>query len=205
MRSLKIVGIVATCAALTVASQASVAQQTAPAASTVTAVSANDEFSVAVREYLKLTNAQAQHSIVIGFMTDTVVRAARGALGESLQAKPMQANKQQDANLVMGKNFGEFADGVRKSLAVKYSWAKMVEDIYIPAYRKQFSVTDMQAANTFYKSPVGRKVIELGPQIIVDASKTMGERYSPQLSKEYSGQVEELVKKIRAEFDKLEK
>jgi hypothetical protein len=164
-----------------------------------------DELSQAIRDYLKLTNAENQHPIVIGFMTETVVRAARSSLGESLKAKPMQANKQQDANQVMGKNFGEFADSARKSLIAKFPWSRMVEDVYIPAYKKQFSLAEMKSANEFYRSAVGRKVVEISPQIIADATKTMGEKYSPQLSRDFSGQVDQLVKKIRTELDKLEK
>jgi hypothetical protein len=205
MRTLRLICLFVFSATVGVFSTAVLAQANPGSSAPVTAAPANDELSQAIREYLKLTNAETQHASVIAVMNDTVVRAARASLGESLKAKPMQANKQQDANLVMGKNFGDFAENSRKTLMTKYPWSKMVDDIYLPAYKKQFSLVDMKTAIEFFRSPVGRKVVELNPKIVEDAIKTMGEKYSPQLSKEFGPQVEELVKKIRTEFDKLEK
>jgi hypothetical protein len=183
--------------------QTNTAQSNNPAASGSAAT--NDEMAVAVREYLKLTNEQAQFPILLKFMNDSVLAATRASLDQSLKAKPMEAKRQADANAVLIKNFDEFREATNKTLSAKFPWSRMVDEIYVPAYRKQFTVAEIKVANEFYRSAVGKKMVETKPQIVVEASKAMSEKYSPLLNKEFSPSSDELVIKIRAEFEKLEK
>jgi hypothetical protein len=177
------------------------ATQAAPQQPAATsAPAAGDELSVATREYLKVSGAESQHQVILNFMTDAAVNAARNLLGESLKNQPIDAKNPLNAQPIVNRRLGEFAQVARKQLAAKFTWAKLVEDVYQPVFRRTFTLAELKTAIEFYKSPVGKKFTEKGPQVYSEALKSMGEVYKQGMTDEVQPLAVDFVTKTRAEL-----
>jgi hypothetical protein len=176
---------------------AQVSTQPGPNASTPIA---GDEISAATREYLKVSGAENQHQLILNFMTDAAVNAARNLLGESLKSQPIDAKNPLNAQPIVNRRLGEFAQTARKQLANKFTWAKIVEDVYQPVFRRNFTLTELKTAIEFYKSPVGKKFTEKAPQVYSEALKSMGEVYKQGMTDEVQPLAVDFVQKTRAEL-----
>jgi hypothetical protein len=167
---------------------------------TAVAPMAGDELSAATREYLKVSGAESQHQIILNFMTDAAVNAARNLLGESLKSQPIDAKNPLNAQPIVNKRLVEFAQAARKQLASKYTWAKIVEDVYQPVFRRSFTLTELKTAIEYYKSPVGKKFTEKGPQVYSEALKSMGDVYKQGMTDEVRPLAVDFVAKTREEL-----
>ncbi len=170
--------------------------QSAPASAPL----AGDEISVAVREYLKVSGAESQHQVILNFMTDAAVNATRTLLSESLRTSPIDAKNPLSAQPIVNKRLGEFAQSARKQLAAKYTWSKIIEDIYQPVFRRGFTLAELKTAIEYYKSPVGKKFVEKTPQMYADAMRSMSETYKQGITDEVQPLAVEFVQKIRTEL-----
>jgi hypothetical protein len=161
---------------------------------------AGDEISVATREYLKVSGAENQHQLILNFMTDAAVNAARNLLGESLKSQPIDAKNPLNAQPIVNKRLAEFSQTARKQLASKFTWAKIVEEVYQPVFRRNFTLVELKTAIEFYKSPVGKKFTEKSPQVYSEALKSMGEVYKQAMTDEVQPLAVDFVQKTRGEL-----
>jgi hypothetical protein len=172
----------------------------APPAPTSTAAPAGDELSAATREYLKVSGAESQYQLILNFMTEAAVNAARNLLGESLKSQPIDAKNPLNAQPIVNKRLAEFSQTARKQFAAKFTWPKMVEDIYQPVFRRTFTLAELKTAIEYYKSPVGKKFTEKSPVVYSEALRAMGEVYKQGMSDEIQPLAVDFVNKTRAEL-----
>jgi hypothetical protein len=176
-----------------------------PASTTGAGVQAGDEMSAAIREYLRISGSEVQHALIINLMTEGAVVAARNALGESLKAKQISAANPSLAQPIVNKRLTDFSVEARKYFVAKYPWSRIVDDIYMPMFRRTFTLAELKAANDYYKSTVGRKFAEQSPILFRDGVRLLGETYRISTQADVSPLVVDMIEKTRADLNKLEK
>jgi Uncharacterized protein conserved in bacteria (DUF2059) len=181
------------------------AASNSPASATGAGVQAGDEMSAAIREYLRISGSEIQHALIINLMTEGAVVAARNALSESLKTKQISAANPSLAQPIINKRLTDFSVEARKYFVGKYPWSKIVDDIYMPMFRRTFTLAELKAANDYYKSAVGRKFAEQSPILFRDGVRLLGETYRISTQADVSPLVIDMIEKTRAELNKLEK
>ena len=164
---------------------------------------AGDELSAATREFLKATNAEKQYGLILSLMADGARDGARRLLAESLRAKPIEATSNDKANEIVNRLSEQYTINARKAIADKLPWSRMVEEVYLPVYRRNFTVADLKTATEFHRSPVGKKMQEQNQAVSQDVTRALTELYGPVIKSESQPLAEEMVKKARVELEKL--
>ena len=170
---------------------------------TAVAQPAGDELSAATREFLKATGAEKQYGLILNLMADGARDGARRLLAESLRTKPIEATSNEKANEIVNRLSEQYTLNARKAIADKLPWSRMVEEVYLPVYRRNFTVADLKTATEFHRSPVGKKMQEQNQAVSQDVTRALSELYGPVIKSESQPLAEEMIKKARVELEKL--
>ena len=164
---------------------------------------AGDELSEATRDFLRATGAEKQYGLILNLMADGARDGARRLLAESLRTKPIEATSNEKANEIVNRLSQQYTINARKAIADKLPWSRMVEEVYLPVYRRNFTVADLRTATEFHRSPVGRKMQDQNQAVSQDVTRALSDLYNPIIKSESQPLAEEMITKARLELEKL--
>jgi len=67
------------------------------------------------------------------------------------------------------ENFDAFAERFRALFAERLNFSTIIESVYPPLYDKYFSEAELRQMVAFYRTPAGRKSIEVMPSLMQEA------------------------------------
>jgi hypothetical protein len=148
----------------------------------------------------------------MGKMVDNVMKMTPAAITPALiesksRSSPefmaMPADKQARfrsalAEIVKMHNDAAAAE-IRQSLDLDMEMAA----IFVPIYSARFDAEELKALIAFYEAPVGRKMVELMPQVQADAGVAMQKEFLPKLIAAISRAEENSKAQLAAAFEKL--
>lgn len=146
---------------------------TAAAAQAKTDIKATPGATAAAHELIKITGATALFDPLIAGVVE--------------QAKNLYLQQ----NPALGKDLNEIAAKLRTDLAPRY--AELTDEIS-RIYATQFTEQELKDIIAFYQSPVGKKMLNLQPQV-VDSSMKFAQDWAIKLSDEVTHQMREELKK----------
>jgi hypothetical protein len=105
---------------------------------------------------------------------------------------------EEDRQLLLARldDFDAFAERFRALFNERLNFSTIIETVYPPLYDRIFSEADLRQMVTFYRTPVGRKSIEVMPSLMQEAGAGIEEAVRP-LS---IGLIQEIVAEERAEL-----
>lgn len=78
------------------------------------------------------------------------------------------------------EDFERFAERFRELFLERIDFSKLIDSVYQPLYSSYFTAEDLEKMIAFYRTPVGRKVIELMPALMEEAGRGVAEAIQPQ-------------------------
>jgi hypothetical protein len=78
------------------------------------------------------------------------------------------------------ENFDAFAERFRTLFNERLNFTEIINVVYLPIYDAKFSEKELEALLAFYRTPVGRKSIEVMPEIMQEAARGIEEAVWPQ-------------------------
>jgi hypothetical protein len=105
---------------------------------------------------------------------------------------------EEDRQLLLARleNFDAFAERFRTLFNERLNFTTIIETAYPPLYDKHFSEEELRQMVTFYRTPVGRKSIEVMPSLMQEAAIAIEQAVRP-LS---VGLIQEIVAEERAKL-----
>ncbi len=78
---------------------------------------------------------------------------------------------EQDRQLLLARlgDFDAFAERFRALFAERLNFSEIIEAVYLPLYDKYFSEEELREMLAFYRTPLGRKSIEVMPALMQEA------------------------------------
>ena len=78
-----------------------------------------------------------------------------------------------DRQLLLARleDFDAFAERYRALFNERLDFSAIIEAVYLPLYDKTFSEEELRQMVTFYRTPVGRKTIEVMPSLMQQAAE----------------------------------
>ena len=124
--------------------------------------------------------------MVVAAMCATTV-SADPARDESI-LELMRVTTAGDVGAEVVRNLLPMAKAANPQLGEKF-WAEFVSEIspdemvkkLVPVYRRHYSEVDIQEMIRFYKSPVGRKILQLSPQVRQESMRA-GQEWAQEVS-----------------------
>jgi hypothetical protein len=89
------------------------------------------------------------------------------------------SEEQQQKLLEKLGDFEAFATSFRTRFTERLNFSKVVAEVYYPLYDEAFSEDDLSKMVEFYRTPVGRKTIELMPAIMQQATQGIDQIVRP--------------------------
>ncbi len=94
------------------------------------------------------------------------------------------------------ENFDQFAERFRGLFLERVDFSKIIDSVYYPLYDSYFSVNELEKMIVFYRTPAGRKAIEVMPALMQEASRGVAEAIQPQAV----ALIQEIVAEERAQL-----
>jgi len=123
-----------------------------------------------IKKLIEVTGAAQKMQVAMDIFTPKIEPLIRQALESGLNKEKVQnpENLERAVNLIMA----EFRKQLRQQ--------DLIERI-IPIYAKYFSNQEIHGLIEFYDSPLGRKVVEFQPTVLLEASK-QGEAWGQEIA-----------------------
>ncbi len=93
-------------------------------------------------------------------------------------------------------NFDAFAERFRSLFAERLNFSEIIETVYLPIYDKYFSEEELREMLAFYRTPVGRRSIEVMPSLLQEAGRGIEQAVQPVAV----GLIQEIVAEERAKL-----
>jgi hypothetical protein len=94
------------------------------------------------------------------------------------------------------EDFDAFAERFHALFVERLNFSEIIEAVYLPLYDKYFDEKELQQLLVFYRTPVGRKSIEVMPSLMQEAAQGVEQAVRP-LS---IGLIQEIVAEERAKL-----
>ncbi len=103
-----------------------------------------------------------------------------------------------DRQLLLARleNFDAFAERFRSLFIERLNFSEIIETVYPPIYAKYFSEEELREMLAFYRTPVGRRSIEVMPSLMQEAVRGVEELVQPLAV----GLIQEIVAEERAKL-----
>ncbi len=80
-------------------------------------------------------------------------------------------------------------------------YEKVENDIYLPLYKEAFTESEVKELLEFYRSPIGKKSIEIEQKIIQQAVESFAEKYDQIIIDFIKNEIDENLKIVKKEIE----
>lgn len=125
----------------------------------------------AVRELMEVTNARAGMAASMQNMSKALPQVLRMRADAVVRNNPKLNDDQRKAELA---NVERRMPAITAALQQELNDPKLVDDLMkevMPLYARHFSADDVKALTAFYRSPAGKKSLEVMPQLIGESGQ----------------------------------
>jgi len=134
----------------------------------------------AIRELMDATNARANMTVSVQNMAKALPQVLRARAEEVVRNKPNLTDDQRKAEMA---NVDRRMPVITVALQKDLNDPKLVDQLYnqvVPLYASHFTADEVKALTAFYRSPAGKKSLEVMPVLMGEsaqaAQKLMQER-----------------------------
>jgi hypothetical protein len=148
----------------------SVRAQTPPAS---TAQTISPEKQALIRELLELTSSKKTIDAMFKAQADQVDKELPQLIWQAVsgmkELKSLTPEQREEVRLkVLSSSLGP-GRRMYELVQAKIDFHKLIEDISLPLHDKYFTESELRDLVTFYKSPTGRKVVEVMPNLLTES------------------------------------
>jgi hypothetical protein len=98
----------------------------------------------------------------------------------AVSEQPDLTDEQRELLLARLADFESFASRFYAKFTQRVDFAEIIQSVYHPLYEKYFDASDLQKMVEFYRTPVGRKTIEVMPSLMQEAGLGVDQMIRPQ-------------------------
>jgi len=142
----------------------------------------NPEKLALIKEFLVVTNAKKMAAdsseMMLGLQASETQKMIDTLIDEDESLSPeMKADVRKIAEASAGKSTAR----VREFFSKRMNLGELIEEVSIPVYDKHFTEQQMRDLITFYKTPTGKRMIEVTPQLTMELMTAMVGKMIPKL------------------------
>ena len=105
-------------------------------------------------------------------------------------------SQKKDAYAKANQNISSALDEFGQYMSADTTYQEFLERVYYPIYDQYFTETDLKDLVAFYKTPIGRKLILISPQLSATSQKLTFELIMPRLSEIINRMIEKEIDSI---------
>lgn len=141
-------------------------------------VIANEQIkSDTFQQFTKVAGLEKQYNQMITIFATNFQQGMVAGFEDELKGKNIPESKKKELQKLVNKTSSDFKNELEEIFKKEIKWVDLVNDVYLPVYRKRFSESELKQIINFYGSSVGRKVAELTPVIMQESSDVFNKLY----------------------------
>ena len=152
-----------------------------------------DSYSDNLKELFNLTGVQNNYISLNNIIINQMQAGFFSAADQTIDASSFSEDQKQQVGEILKTRFSgmvkNYQDHVQKSM----SYEKVSREVYIPLYKEIFSEKEVLELIKFYKSPIGKKLVEVSPIISKQATERSAKRYDAMIVDYVEKQVRENI------------
>lgn len=119
-----------------------------------------------IRELILLSGGDTAANQIVDLTLAQLAPAYETVVEEVLVSEVDLSDQQKQALRSHLANFGRFSRTFRERFPERVDMSQLLESVYVPLYDQSFSTQELQEIVVFYRTPTGRKVVEVLPRLL---------------------------------------
>lgn len=152
------------------------------AGSTAAQQTVSPEKQSLIREFMRATGGEKQFAelmnLMIGFQEKQTPEAISAQLEKDENLTPAQ---KEELRRTMKESSARVGSRLREFFAKELNAARVLEEIIIPLYDRNFTDAELRDLIAFYDSPTGKKMVALAPKMTMETLTAFNEKVTPKL------------------------
>ena len=162
-----------------------------------------------IRELLELTSSKKTIDAMFKAQADQMDKdlpdTAWRVVSEMKELKSLTPEQREELRLKVISSSRRSGRRMYELFQEKIDFSKLIEDIFLPLHDKYFTESELRDLVAFYKSPTGKKVIEVMPNLTASAIKQTVDAIMPRVTEIVTQiqdeETEQMEKEVRATVD----
>ena len=136
-----------------------------------------DSYSDSLKELFELTRVQNHYVSLNNTIINQMQTGFFSAADQTFDASSYSEDQKQQVGEILKTRFTGIVKNYQDHVQKTMSYEKVSREVYIPLYKEMFSEKEVLELIKFYKSPVGKKLVEVSPIISNQATERSAKRY----------------------------
>jgi len=138
-------------------------------------------------------NYASLNNVIINQMQAGYFQAA----DNDIDAASLSEDQRKQVGDLLKNRFGEMVKNYQGFIEEKMPYDLVVQEVYLPLYKENYTHDEVKQLVAFYESPVGKKTIEFSQKIPEQASKKSAEKYDSIISDYVKGQISKNISLVK--------
>jgi hypothetical protein len=152
-----------------------------------------------ILELLKMTDADKQVEMIINQLTLSHQRRYPSMLAQAINAAPnLSDEKKKELIATIQEQSVRSSERLRQLFVQKIDLSKVMQDVALQVYDKNFTESEMQDIITFYKTPTGKKTLQALPAVMSESMEMTTALITPPLGEIMKQVLEEERARLRS-------
>jgi hypothetical protein len=122
-----------------------------------------------IKEMLAASDVQKMGDMMMKATMDQLETGTPARIAESVNSMPNLTRQEREKMIrTLTDDNARFTKRFRELTKEKINWLQLVEELMYPIVDKYFTEDDLKNMIAFYKSPAGKKVLEVMPQMMTE-------------------------------------
>lgn len=137
-----------------------------------------------IEEFLELTGGERTFQQVSQAMLSQMEQQFGAMLSSDLiGTEQLSPQERQQMATQLNQEMSRILQKYNRMFLERIDYQQIVEEVYYPLYDKYFTEDDLRVLIDFYKSPTGRKTIEVMPQLLQESIQRTTEVIGPTVTR----------------------
>ena len=164
----------------------------------------NLETEELVHEFLVVTGSKKNQEKLFSIMSEQMKKTFEHSINRMIVNRPsLSSMDKADAIMLTNKAVNNFVTRYRKEIKELMPYSELEKTIYAPILTEHFSYEEFKKMISFYKSPIGKKYIELMPLIMEQSMAKTNELYFSKIANLSETIAKEEMENIKSEIEML--
>ena len=144
-----------------------------------------------IRELLEVTGAQKNTNTIMSLMLAQLEKDLLNSLSQQIKnSKDLTEQQRADLEKKAGESTLRFTTRFRE-LFQQADFPHLIEEVSYAVYDKYFTENELRDMIVFYRSPTGKKSIEVMPQLFAESMRRVSEALTPKMQQIVNQIIEE--------------
>ncbi|MGI9228064.1 MAG: DUF2059 domain-containing protein [Gammaproteobacteria bacterium] len=163
-----------------------------------------DSYDDSLKELFELTDVRGNYLNLNNLIINQMQAGFFQAADQNIDATSMSEEQKKQVGEILKSRFTEMVKGYENHIKEAMPYEKVQEEVFIPLYKDSYTESEVKELIAFYKTPVGKKSVEISQKISQQATQKTAEKYDSAISDYVTKQIDENIELVKKEIKEKE-